>query len=109
MSPDVLDFAEASPARLITDIEALLRREGARLYGAGDSAMGFYRTQLCGVNAHLVPRSGIRRLYTVDLDIAIAPDGDVQFARGNVATLRAWHRHLTAYRKALRSSTAIAA
>lgn len=94
-----------TPDRIIIDIESMIRRDGSRQYCAHDSRDGFYRAQLCGVNAFLVPKVGMRRLYTHDMDISIAADGAFEFTRGNVGALQAWHRHLTAWRRAMRTSS----
>lgn len=107
MAPDIIDFSDWTPARIVADIEAMVRREGARQYCANDSQQGFYRAQLCGVSAHLKPKSGICRLYTADTDLVLGADGALHFAKGNVTSLRLWHRHLNAYRKAMRSNTGL--
>ncbi|HEY8964432.1 MAG TPA: hypothetical protein VIN59_08240 [Alphaproteobacteria bacterium] len=95
---------EESPARIVAEIESLIRLEGARHYCANDSKNGFYTTQLCGVQAHLMPKSGIRRLYTPDMDLTVGEGGALHFIKGNLTALRQWHRHLIAYRKAMRSN-----
>ena len=109
MAPDILDFSDWTPVRIVNDIETMIRREGTRQYCANDSQLGFYRTQLCGVNAYLVPKTGLKRLYTPDMDLMITPEGLVHFSKGDAASLRAWHRHLNAWRRAMRTGSAIAA
>jgi hypothetical protein len=94
-----------TPERIITDIESMLRRDGGRQYCANDSRNGFYRAQLCGVNAYLVHKLGMRRLYTHDMDILINENGVFEFMRGNMASLQSWHRHLTAWRRAMSASS----
>jgi len=95
---------DISSARMIADIEAMVRREGARQYTAADSASGYYRAHLCGVKAYLMPKAGIRRIYTPDTDIMIR-NGEPDFIKGNMTSLRQWHRHLMAWRNSMRATT----
>lgn len=97
---DIGTIADWTPERIIADIESLVRREGHRQYSS-QLDEGVYLSQLCGVSAHLVRKSGIVRLFTHDMDIVLSPSGDMVFARGTLMLLRAHHRNLCAYRRAM--------
>lgn len=90
--------------RILADMEAMIRREGQRQYCAAlHLELGVYLSQLCGVSAHLVRKTGMNRLFTHDLDITIK-EGEVIFTKGSPMLLRAHHRSLFAYRKAISST-----
>lgn len=86
--------------RMLSDIESLIRREGHRQYSSKMDE-GVYLAQLCGVSAHLVRKTGIVRLFTHDMDIAVNVAGEMTFVRGSAMLLRAHHRNLCAYRRAI--------
>jgi len=97
-----------TPVRMLTEIEAMIRREGARQYTAQDSDLGFYRAHLCGVKAYLVPKSGMKRMYTPDTDVILGADGHLNFVKGNLLSLKRWHGHLMAWRHSMRSGSSSA-
>ena len=98
---------DMSPVRMLSDIEAMIRRDGARQYTANDSDQGFYRAHLCGVKAYLVPKSGMKRMYTPDTDVILGVDGHLSFSKGNLMSLKRWHGHLMAWGQSIRSTSGV--
>lgn len=78
-------LGHAAESYTVNAIAAIIRREGVHDYGRGDAAA------LCGLTA--VWGVGTITLRARDLDVTVE-GGDVQFARGDADTLRAWHRVL---------------
>lgn len=97
---EIGNMADWTHDRILADIESLIRREGHRQYSSKLDE-GVYLAQLCGVSAHLVRKTGIVRLFTHDMDIVIDKSGECVFARGSMMLLRAHHRNLCAYRRAM--------
>lgn len=124
----ILNTLNHTEAHAIMDIAEMLRRDGNRQYGVPGAAECAYQASLCGVTA-LYNRSGdIMTLKTHDLSVSVRlqampadeSDGiarnsetitDVQtlYHKGDTMTLAAWHRHLCAYRRSMRSHHSAAA
>lgn len=100
ITPDTSTIADWSQENILADIEGMIRREGHRQY-SNQLAEGVYVAQLCGVIAHLVRKTGMVRLTTHDMDVCINAEGEISYAKGSLILLRAHHRNLCAYRRAM--------
>lgn len=105
MTPDMTNIADWAPETILADLESMIRREGHRQYSAAQVEQGVYLAQLCGVSAHLIRKKGMVRLYTHDLDVVIDANATITFAKGSLMLLRACHRNLCAYRRAMFSAS----
>lgn len=113
----------------ILDIADMIRRDGHRLYGATDGIPECaYQASLCGVTASFTRNGDVLALVAHDLRVrvtltilpvdeadGIARNSDVMtqvetaYQKGCATVLEAWHRHLCAYRRSMRTSHSVAA
>lgn len=116
MIPDTLIRNEDN---VILDIADMIRRDGNRLYGGfGDCA---FMASLCGLSAGFARNGEIMMIKGADLHVDVAlsiqpvddSDGveryrserthvETAYQAGDVSILRAWHKHLSAYRRSMR-------
>jgi len=84
--------------RQITDIADIIRVEGSRSFCVRDIEAGMSRAAFCGIET-IHHNGALVTLRAHDLEIKI--DGTaVDFVKGSMITLHAWHRHMSYYRRA---------
>lgn len=106
-------------SRIVLDIAELVRREGHRVYSASGQTPGIYQAMLCGLSVTFRTGGLVKAMKAHDMEIVVhirevAAEQDdagqqgqrrklvfVDFIKGNMQTLAAWHRHLCAYRQSM--------
>ncbi len=111
---------------VVLDIADMIRRDGSRLYG-GTGACAFMGA-LCGLTAGFARNGDVMVIKGPDLHVDIVlslqpvddSDGveryrsertqvETVYQAGDVHVLRAWHKHLCAYRRSMRAGHIAAA
>lgn len=116
-----------SEDQMVLELADMLRRDGHRMYGTCAAGCA-YQASLCGLTAVYDRAGEIMGMRAADLVMEIAlgcaptdeNDGVVRlksekrtvkatYRLGDAATLDAWHRHLCAYSRSMRTAHTAAA